>query len=798
MRDWHLQQGDIPSLILAADARLCTPNFFDDQIWELNLNSGEPAGLTLRTTYGLRATNMRMFPRFTEGDVAISDPAAFAEPPAFIRMYPNFALVSCAPFNGIDVLLEYWTPGSDHAGGRIRIFNSGVTPRTIRFEWSAALLIAGQAGQTLAPAKLQGVNVLQGDAAGLIPVIFLSGGADVQTSPATSLSVKVELQPGLSKTFTWGQGAASDAEKSFALARGFASAHWEAELARIEMTNAQLEIETGDTGWDAAFMLGQNAAYRLLHGPTDSLPYKSFVHTRLPDQGYSLRGDGSDYDHLWNGQNVLETWHLASQLLPAEPALARGLLDNFLATEEADGAIDWQPSLLGKRSGTLATPMLCSLAWRIHLLTRDQVYLIKTFPKLQKFINHWFASEHDRDGNGIPEWDHPMQTGYDENPLFAHWQPWTQGADISQFESPSLTALLYRECDSLIRMAREINYTASIPAITEKMARLRESLTRSWDAPSSAYRYLDWETHTSTRGVLLNTKKGPGLTNFPEAQFDLPVRLSIRLRRAGEGTRDPQITILGTGRDGAPLTEALTPEEVRWSLSWGTAITRNVYHRLNFVQVEGILPDDEVQVHTIDFRHLDQTLLAPLWAGVPSPEQAEALVKKTISHPTRFWRQYGLAACATRPAPEAAELCESVWVPWNCMVGEGLLHYGYQEMAAELVSRLMDAIVLNLKKTGAFRKHYHAVTGDGIGERDAVLGLPPLDLFLNTLGVRIDSIWRVGLRGRNPFPWGVTVKFRGLVIHRGPELTEITFPNGETVVVSHTEPCVVEGRPAAS
>ena len=99
--------------------------------------------------------------------------------------------------------------------------------------------------------------------------------------------------------------------------------------------------------------------------------------------------------------------------------------------------------------------MLCSLAWEIHKYTQDQAYLIKTFPLLQRFINYWFSSENDRDGNGIPEWSHPMQTGYEENPLFAHWQAWAQGAEISNFESPALAAMLYRECDSLMKIARE-------------------------------------------------------------------------------------------------------------------------------------------------------------------------------------------------------------------------------------------------------------------------------------------------------------------------------------------------------
>ncbi len=42
-----------------------------------------------------------------------------------------------------------------------------------------------------------------------------------------------------------------------------------------------------------------------------------------------------------------------------------------------------------------------------------------------------------------------------------------------------------------------------------------------------------------------------------------------------------------------------------------------------------------------------------------------------------------------------------------------------------------------------------------------------VDLLLRVLGVDIVSARRVGLEARNPFPWGVTVRYRGVQIIRG-------------------------------
>jgi hypothetical protein len=43
----------------------------------------------------------------------------------------------------------------------------------------------------------------------------------------------------------------------------------------------------------------------------------------------------------------------------------------------------------------------------------------------------------------------------------------------------------------------------------------------------------------------------------------------------------------------------------------------------------------------------------------------------------------------------------------------------------------------------------------------------------------------------NPFPWDVTINFRGLKVIRGGEKTEVVFANGKSVTVTDTEPVIV-------
>ena len=70
---------------------------------------------------------------------------------------------------------------------------------------------------------------------------------------------------------------------------------------------------------DRAFFLAQKNAYGLLQSNTDHLPSISYVTTRAPDHGYSLRGDGSDYPPQWSGQTPIDSYYLSNLLLPAAP-----------------------------------------------------------------------------------------------------------------------------------------------------------------------------------------------------------------------------------------------------------------------------------------------------------------------------------------------------------------------------------------------------------------------------------------------------------------------------------------------
>jgi hypothetical protein len=104
----------------------------------------------------------------------------------------------------------------------------------------------------------------------------------------------------------------------------------------------------------------------------------------------------------------------------------------------------------------------------------------------------------------------------------------------------------------------------------------------------------------------------------------------------------------------------------------------------------------------------------------------------------------------------------------------------------------MTAVIQSLKQNRAFHARYHAERGTGIGERNALSGLAPVGLFMKILGVEILSSTRVRLEGDNPFPWDVTVQYKGLKVIRGQKKTEVVFATGKSVTVERGESAVVE------
>jgi hypothetical protein len=406
------------------------------------------------------------------------------------------------------------------------------------------------------------------------------------------------------------------------------------------------------------------------------------------------------------------------------------------------------------------------------------------------FVQAWFTEDQDRDGDGLPEWTHPLQSGYDGHPSFSQWYSWAGGADITMVESPALCAFLYREIQLLIRMAGELERSEPVLALEALADNLHSAVETSWDPKTQIYQYWDRETHLSTSGRGLGKRQGPGEINL-EYSFIQPARVLLQVQTADERPRQVNVFIHGLGTSGNHIVESIPETDFQWYLGRGNVTSKRVYQEVEHIQIEGVGSDDLVSLRVIDLTIQDQTLLLPLWAGLPDQARAEILVKNTVTDETRFWHTYGIPAYVHRHVEKDIDTCHNIHIPWNNLIGEGLVRYGYLDQAVILFTRIMSGIISNLKQHQAFYQHYHSQTGQGSGEQNALNGLPPIGLFLEILGVRILSSKRVALKWHNPFPMPVTVRFRGLTIIREAKQTKITFPGGQTAVIRNPKPRIV-------
>lgn len=797
MREWELRAGDPLTLKIAADARITTPSYTDDQTWELRLGGGEPEALALETTYGLRARSMRLFPGFRVGEDTLLAPDQFHRPPQLRAFLPNYLRLSFEPYAGLEVDAEYWVPESNQVGGRISLRNH--TDATLQ---PAVLLHAvlrpGEGGQSMSSVQRQGAMVLQGATGNLAPVVFLAGGAQAAIAPFPGLMVSPILEPDATEQFNWSQAAAGELASSFELARELITRSWDAELARVERLNAGwVELETGDPDWDATLAMAQKVSLAGYVGPVGDRSRPVPVLTRGPNSGYSAQGEGRDYGGGWDGISAGEAYLHIGHILPSAPQLAQALLLEFIAAQSPDGSIDARPGPGGQRSGWLCPPLLSTLALRIYQHTDDLRFLEQVYARLLNFVGRWFELEHDRDQDGHPEWDHPPHSGVDGWPAFDLWNDWGQGLDISCAETPDLASYLLRELEALLEIGRLLDQPDDAPTLEQRQDRLRPAIERGWSESANCYLPVDRDLHQAFSGSSLGRGKGEFGLEI-DREFDPPERVVARARGPDEASPKLHLFIHGKGRTNRKRVERLTQRKFHWFAGIGSVTTPRSYSQIDRIEVRGLDKAFKLELSTPAFDRRDQTGLLPLWAGVPGARQAAKLIDRALLVPDAFWRKHGIPACPADDPAYAADRVATVWMQWNSMIGEGLVDYGYLQQAAELVERLMRACISSLKEEQCFRQAYYADGRGGIGERDHLAGVAPLGLLLYVLGVRLISVDKVALRGSNPFAWPIKLRWRGLEIEWQDEAAWVTFPSGERAQVTGAEVQLVERLPEAA
>jgi hypothetical protein len=762
--------------ILAADIRSGEPSPINDQIWEFTCGVGEPPAVALQTTYGLRAIGMRIFPRFIQNKIPISDPRAFSTPPMITFFASNFISVQFKPVTSIDVSYKTWVPNSQTLVGQIEFKNLTDEPVKLDMEWIVQLKPI-LPGSMMTATDFSVNKVLQGQSQKLFPVFFLTGGPSSSFSSYPSLGVQMALSPQSSRQFTWALSTLDSVEMSFYSARKYSAFSLETEQLKIEMRDKQqlVKFDYGSFERDRQILKSQVKTDQLLLPPFKHFSHESFAVNRLPDHGFSPLGDGNDAGAGWGIQSVLDAWLVSHLLLPARPDLLKGIIQNFLDQQTDDGTIEYQASWNGNRTGLLAAPILASIVLDLSLYLPDKEWLGQVYPSLVRYLKMWFKQDGSQNSSSLPTWKHIAQTGFVENSNLI--DPLVTLIPAAEF--PSLTAMLYHECESLVKLSKVINDDGDLEWLNERMQHLRVNLDSCWNAETGSFQLRDKLTHETTAGKVIHTFRQNGC--FTSKKLVKCSRtLFVIINRKNSGS--PAIECHINGFRGKEKVEiSIASKTIRWNMDRGIAVLEETLDSIVQISITGMKKGETAIIGYPDFTYKDPAFMTPLWAEMLTPERAKLLIQKSglvISNGEFF--QPDPSTDSRTISSELPMFLKIMWV-------EGLINYGYSELAASFFKNwFFSEESISHTRIGEPAEIYLSKTNDiSLASLNDLL---PIRVLLRLLGIKKITPCEVILSGFNQnFP-PVTVQYNKIKLILDTICTKITTDSGESVEIKEPGP----------
>jgi len=749
--------------ILAADFRRGEIDPHNDHVWELDTSFGQPPAVALRSTYGLRAYGVRIYPRFLLNGIAYTDPHTFHIKPLLQFSAPDFASLQYSPFQSINVQQRLWVPDSNILSGETTLINTGNVLMQFTMEWIVQLNPL-PAGSPMSVAQMSVNTILRGQTGPLVPVFFLTGGPRGDLTAIPGLGVEVTLKPMENRRFSWALAAKETLDESFYQARNATAVSLEMEQLAISMLQNQQELrfETGDSNWDKALRSSQRRLFQLFIPPIFNFLHASYIRERNPDSG-SASIQGVDYQtQRWGVQQITDIWSI-SRMLPARPDLLQGLLQNLIELQEENGKISAFCSWKERISSLAAAPMLATLTLEAAHATEDQEWLSKVYPALLGFYEQWFQAENDRDQDGWPQWSNLLQTGLLETEYLSRTEKIEMEVLADCAEWPSLAALLIKEGESLKKIAGLLAMDGT-EWLDEKTGQLKQLLALTWQEQAGLYQFRDCENHQSLAGQLLHAFKQNGKTS-PALVFNSPTRIYVSLISSDGEIRPVECQIKGVVNKHAKKV-ILSGGKLRCRGDYAFAISDEHFDKIQEITVEGLKKGDLLQIRSVNHQFRSPDFVIPLWAGLLTCGQADKMIEQGQDYVSKNARLMPL-------------FLKIMWL-------EGLLKYQHKELAAKMFAEwFLDRCNI----PSANNENPRPTSNDGsVLERgmNSIHELIPIALYLRLLGVEKLTGDEILLNGFNIFSGKVNVQYRKTFIELDSTNSKVSHINRESVVITES------------
>ena len=110
-----------------------------------------------------------------------------------------------------------------------------------------------------------------------------------------------------------------------------------------------------------------------------------------------------------------------------------------------------------------------------------------------------------------------------------------------------------------------------------------------------------------------------------------------------------------------------------------------------------------------------------MWAGVATPEQAKEMVEKNLTDTNTFDAPYGIRSLSkmekmydVRATSNPSNWLGPIWINANYMTFRGLVKYGYNDQARELVEKTVKVIGMDYEKHGILHEFYLPDSGEPV------------------------------------------------------------------------------------
>lgn len=367
------------------------------------------------------------------------------------------------------------------------------------------------------------------------------------------------------------------------------------------------------------------SAFNLVRGcfypPTGKTNYNFYVFSREPIWGW-----GHGHQVLHESLSMLAYVYL-------DPISAQNSQRVYIEQQREDGLIAYRhgprglqdyphfSKSLNKEMSTTSAPFFSWINWEIYKVSKDKKFLTEAYYSGVKYLQ-WLIINRDVDKDGMYEWGpygiiENVRDWY--NAVFQvskerHLD--VDKEDISdELECLDLTTMMIKEMESLSFMAKELNQDVS---------------------------YKAWKNIAAITSKLLNEKMWDDSSKF--------------------------------------------------------------YYSIN-------KDNHSFRFLTRDLRRMEIIGFLPLWANVATKERAKELIKHLINS-NKFWRKYGIPTLAADDVwytPYVDYCCKwngPVWLLWNYLVYDGLKNYGYKKIANQIADKMILAVKTQLKKNHNFWESY--------------------------------------------------------------------------------------------